>query len=345
MKPQPIVVIGGSAGSIHVLIDLLTQLSEDLSAAIFVVVHLNRTAPSNLAMLLERKCRLPTAFARDQQSIKPGQVYIAPPDYHLFVKPGKIQLIRGPLENRMRPAIDVLFRSAAVAYQNSVTGIILSGMLDDGVVGLKAIKRCGGITIVQSPEEAQFPSMPESAIAQENVDHIVSVEDMGSLIEKYASQPSSEPSALPESLLIEAQMIERVMFNSDEMAQIGDTVAQSCPTCSGPLWKMKFPSNSLRYRCHVGHSFTAHSLLDAQDEASEEALWVALRTLEERGRLLERISEDTKQKGSHALAKTYQARAEEALNHANSIRRLLYSLGSRDTMAEETQERRDKQIG
>lgn len=184
MEHRHIITIGGSAGSIGVLGDLLAQLPKDFNAAILIVTHMSRQQPSQLSSVLARRTHLSVCSASDGQPIKSGCVYIARPDYHLFVNSGTLQLVRGPLENRMRPAIDVLFRSAAVSYRDYVTGIILSGMLDDGTLGLQAIKRCGGTAIVQSPEEAMCDSMPESAIRNVNVDHVLPVAEMGALLQE-----------------------------------------------------------------------------------------------------------------------------------------------------------------
>lgn len=334
---HPIIVVGGSAGSISVLSDLLAQLPQTLNASIFVVIHLQRHVPSKLAAVLSRVSVLPVCEATDQQKIQPGLVYVAPSDYHLFLEQSKVQLVRGPLENRMRPAIDVLFRSAAVAHRDQVIGVILSGLLDDGVAGLQAIKRCGGRAVVQSPDEAQFSSMPENAIAAMDVNYIVPVAAMADCLQRCVAEPPETNTLVPKDILLESKMVKRVMFNADEMAQIGEPSYQSCPACSGPLWQMKAP-DTLRYRCHVGHSFTARALVEAQDETVEEALWIALRTLEERARVLERISKDSLQKGAQNLSERYKERAAEALEHATSIRRLIYSSGVEDTVAEQVSE-------
>lgn len=331
---HPIIVVGGSAGSIGVLSDILAQLPRTIGAAVFVVVHLQRHVPSKLTAVLSRVSVLPVCEATDQQKIQPGQVYVAPSDYHLFLERNNMLLVRGPLENRMRPAIDVLFRSAAVAHRDRVIGVILSGLLDDGVAGLQAIKRCGGRTMVQTPDDAQFSSMPESAIAAMDVDYIVPVAAMADRLQNCVAEPPETETSVPKDIALEAQMVKRVMFNADEMAQMGEPSYQSCPDCRGPLWQMK-DSDTLRYRCHVGHSFTAQALVNAQDETAEEALWVALRTLEERARVLERISRDTVQSGAHNLAQRYQERAEQALKHATSIRRLIYASGSEEDTAAE----------
>lgn len=324
-------VIGGSAGSIEFLRKLLPQLPPDLQAAIFIVVHLRRSRPSNLATVLNKSSRLPVCSATDQSPIEIGRVYVAPADFHLYLKSDKMRLIRGPLENHTRPAIDVLFRSAAVAYREYVTGVILSGMLDDGTVGLQAIKRCGGMAIVQSPEDASFTSMPKQAIAHNDVDYVVPVSKMGQILYERTQHQPLNTTTVPKELLLESQMVERKTGGANKMAEIGEMVPQSCPSCGGPLWEISH-SQTLRYRCHIGHAFTAQALAETQDTAIEEALWIALRTLEERERLLKRISEDNSQTGLFIMAEKYRQRALEAAHHAESVRQLIYSLEQPDTV-------------
>jgi two-component system chemotaxis response regulator CheB len=331
LETQHVFVIGGSAGSIESLKKLLAQLPPDLKAAIFIVVHLKRDRSSHLATVLNKSSRLSVCSATDQSPIENGRVYVAPADFHLYLKSDKMRLIRGPLENHTRPAIDVLFRSAAVAYREYVTGVILSGMLDDGTVGLQAIKRCGGMAIVQSPEDASFTSMPEQAIANNDVDYVVPVSKMGQLLHERTQHQPLNTTTVPKELLLESQMVERRTGGADKMAQIGEMVPQSCPSCGGPLWEIS-DSQKLRYRCHIGHAFTVQALAETQDTAVEEALWIALRTLEERERLLKRISEDHSQKGLSTMAEQYRQRAIEAAQHAENIRQLIYSLGQSDTI-------------
>lgn len=328
LNPQHVIVIGGSAGSIQALRELIGQFPPDLNAAVFVVVHLSRQVPSNLAVVLNRVSALPVDFVRDAQPIEAGRIYLAPPDFHLLLSQGQMRLVRGPFENRTRPAIDVLFRSAAVAYQSKVTGVILSGLLDDGTLGLQAIKRCGGVAAVQDPEEALFRSMPDSAIAYVAVDYVAPVAKLGRYLAECTQQqrPANQP--VPEDLRLEVRMTEQVMGNAHKMERIGEAVAQSCPACGGPLWEIG-QTPILQYRCHVGHSFTARALVETQDEATEEALWVALRTLEERGRLLERIGQESKFQ-SRSLAERYHTQAAETRRYAEQIRKLLYTMGQLD---------------
>lgn len=325
----PIIVIGGSAGSISVLLHLLSQLPPDLQAAVFIVVHTSRQGDSQLVHVFQRQSLLPVSFASDHHPIQPGHIYVAPPDYHLFIETDAMRLFRGPLENNVRPAIDVLFRSAAVAHANAVVGVILSGLLDDGVLGLAAIKRCGGKAVVQAPDEAIFSDLPKNAIAAVAVDAIAAIGQMADTLLQYVHQPVASDPVIPQDLVREATMVRRVMANTDEMFQLGDIVDQSCPACGGPLWQVN-AAPILQHRCHIGHSFTAAALIAAQDHKVEEALWLAFRTLEERGRLLKRISANS---GSESLSQTYQQRSQEAFHHAERLRQLLYSLGPEEGAA------------
>jgi two-component system chemotaxis response regulator CheB len=197
-------------------------------------------------------------------------------------------------------------------------------------VGLQAIKRCGGTAVVQSPDDAVFSSMPENAIANNEVDYVVPVSAMGPLLLERSHQRPAASAPVPDDLRLETQMVERSMNRAEDMAAIGEMVPHSCPSCGGPLWQIQ-NSETLRYRCHIGHAFTAQALAESQGSAVEDALWTALRTLEERGRLLKRISADNSQKGLINLAERYHQRATEVTQHAESIRQLLYALGQPDS--------------
>jgi len=322
-------VVGGSAGSIEFLRKLLPQLPPDLQAAIFIVVHLKRSRPSNLATVLNKSSRLPVCSVTDQSPIEIGRVYVAPADFHLYLKADKMRLIRGPLENHTRPAIDVLLRSAAVAYREYVTGVILSGMLDDGTEGLQAIKRCGGMAIVQSPEDVSFTSMPKQAIAHNDADYVVPVSKMGPLL-KRTQHPPLNTTTVPKELRLESQMVERKTGGADKMAVIGEMVPQSCPGCGGSLWEISH-SQTLRYRCHIG-AFTAQALAETQDTAVEEALWIALKNLRRK-----RTAPQTHERRQLSDRTVHQSRAIsittlEAVHYDESVRQLVYSLGQPDTL-------------
>ena len=326
MNKHHVITIGTSAGGIQALKVLLSQLPQDFPGSIYIVQHLSSDAPSYLASFLAAVSKLPVAFARDRESIKPGQVYLAPPDLHLTLEVGYMRVMRGPRENRMRPAIDPLFRSAAVAYKSYATGVILTGMLDDGTAGLRAIKACGGFAIAQKPEDAVYSSMPQSAIANVAVDRVVPLQEIASILIERVHQTPPLVKEVPPDLLLEVPIALDAITEPKTMAQIGNPVAHSCPSCGGPLWQINKNSPILRYRCHVGHAFTGSTLVEEQNEATEKALWIALRTLEERSRLLTSMSDRYEQNGATSLAKTHRERAKEALEHAILIRNLIRDL-------------------
>lgn len=336
MKNHHVITIGTSAGGVQALKAVVQKLPQDFPGSIHIVQHLSSEAPSNLTRVLAQVSKLPVAFAKDGEAIKSGQIYLAPPDFHLTLELGRVRVIRGPRENRMRPAIDPLFRTAAVVYRSYATGIILTGMLDDGTAGLQAIKACGGMTIVQDPDEAEYDSMPKSAIANVEVDRVVFLPDIAELLVERVKQTPAIVKEIPPDLLLEAPITLKAITDPSDMQQIGKPVAHSCPSCGGPLWQLgnnddnnkvdDHQDSLLRYRCHVGHAFTGRTLIEEQNEATEKALWIALRTLEERGRLLKSMSDRYSQAGSDALAKTHQKRASEALESSALIRDLIRNL-------------------
>lgn len=336
MNHHHIITIGTSAGGVSALKTLISQLPKDLKASIHIVQHLSGEAASHLPAVLNKVSHLSVAFARDRETIEVGRIYVAPPDFHLMLEYGRVRVVRGPRENRVRPAIDPLFRSAAVVYRSYATGIILTGMLDDGTAGLQAIKACGGMTIVQDPEDAVYSSMPKSAIANVEVDHILTLQNIPDVILERVEQTPSLITEVPADLLLEVPISENAITPPQTMAKIGQPVAHSCPSCGGPLWQIGNPK-TLRYRCHVGHAFTGLTLVEEQNEATEKALWIALRTLEERGRLLKSMSERYAEKGASSLAQTHQERANEATENAILIRNLIRNLRTITEFSQEKQ--------
>ena len=336
-----VITIGTSAGGVSALKTLLGQLPKDLKASIHIVQHLSGEASSNLAAVLNKVSRLPVAFARDRAIIEIGRIYLAPPNFHLIFEPDdRLRLVKGPRENRMRPSIDPLFRSAAVVYRSYATGIILTGMLDDGTAGLQAIKACGGMAIAQAPEDAVYRSMPESAIANVEVDRIVPLAKIPEILQERVRQTPPIVTEVPPDLLLEMPIAEKAITAPQTMAKIGQPVAHACPSCGGPLWQIGH-KKILRYRCHVGHAFTDRTLIEEQNEATEKALWIALRTLEERGRLLKTMSDRYAEKGAVGLAQIHQERAKEAVKHALLIRNLIRNLR---TIAEFSEEKAELEI-
>ena len=336
MNNHHVIAIGTSAGGIQALRTVVQKLPQDFPGSIHIVQHLSNETPSNLTSVLAKVSKLPVAFAKDGEPIESGRIYLAPPDFHFVLELGRIRIIRGPRENRMRPAIDPLFRTAAVAYRSYATGVVLTGMLDDGTAGLQAIKACGGMAIVQDPNEAKYNSMPKSAIANVKVDRVVALDDIAEVLIERVKQKPAIVEEIPPDLLLEAPITVKAITDPTTMQQIGKPVAHACPSCGGPLWQLgnngktdkeyEDRDSLLRYRCHVGHAFTSRNLLEEQNKATEKALWIALRTLEERGRLLKQMSERYARGGSDALAKIHQERATEALESSTLVRDLIRNL-------------------
>lgn len=319
---RDIIVIGASTGGVEALCRLVSQLPADLPAAVFVVLHISPNAPSLLGKILDRAGPLHAAAAQEGEPIRHSRIYVAPPDYHLMVANGHVQLARGPKENRSRPAVDPLFRSAAEAYGARVVGVILTGFLDDGTAGLMAIKRSGGTAVVQDPDDAMYPQMPRSAIQNVEVDHVVGLEDMGELLERLTRQPPPEGRGAPPDVGIEAHLAENLMSNPAINDALGEPSAFACPECGGTLWELH--SDKLRrYRCHLGHAYSVQALLADQNETTERTIWAALRLMEERANILATLANDERATGRHYNADRYQERANEWREHGQRLRVLL----------------------
>lgn len=288
---RDIIVIGTSSGGLEVLDAIVGQLPTDLPASIFIVHHM---APQNNGFALLHHLGKYKAFncklAEDGESFKRGRIYIAPPDFHLLVKKSKLLVTKGARENRYRPAIDPLFRSAAVTHGPRVIGIVLTGMLDDGTAGLMAIQKCGGVTVVQDPKDASYPDMPQNVLNNLKVDHCVPASEIGPLLEKLTHGKPGKKKSIPDDIKIEAEIAERVLSDVVEVSGLGEQVPYNCPNCGGVLWEINAPDTQ-RYRCHTGHSFTAPALLESQSERIEETLWTALRMFEERKNLQNNVAQ------------------------------------------------------
>lgn len=290
MQNHDIIVAGASAGGIEALQQLVAGLPPDLPASLLLVVHVSTHSPSLLAPILDRAGPLPALVPQDGAVMRRSHIYVAPPDHHLIADGKHLRVVRGPKENRHRPAIDPLFRSAAWAYGPRVVGVILTGMLDDGTAGLWAVKSCGGVAVVQDPETAPYPDMPRSALRNVDADHVLPVEEIPSLLVELARQSVQARRARGSDAL--KTEIEFAMTEHDikDMAALGKPTPFTCPSCHGALWELQ-EGELVRYRCHVGHAFGADSLLAEQSADLEEALYSALRTLEEKAALLRRLAE------------------------------------------------------
>ena len=323
MPNRDIFIIGTSAGGVEALTVLARGLPAGFPGSIFVVMHIPAQSHSLLPAILSRYGHLPAVHPVDGDQIKPGHIYIAPPDHHMLLESGFIRLNRGPRENRHRPSIDPMFRSAAVAYGPRVVGLVLTGSLDDGTAGLLAVKRSGGIAVVQDPQDALYPSMPQNALQNVEVDHRLPMNEIPGLLVRLAGTPIPEGAVpVPEDVNTELQMVEMEAQSPEDLQRLGVASIYTCPECHGTLWEMH-NDHLLRFRCRVGHAYTAESLLVDHDESLEAALWAALRALEESASLSRRLAERTANDKQKLSSTRFLARAVEAERNAAILHNIL----------------------
>ena len=324
MLSHRIIVIGASAGGMEPLLKLVAGLPRDFPAAICVVMHIPAHSPSHLPEILSNAGSLPACHPRDGEPIQPGRLYCAPPDCHLLVENGHLAIKRGPRENRNRPAIDTLFRSAGYSEGPGVIGVVLSGMLDDGTSGLWTIQRFGGTTVVQEPEDAEYDSMPLSALNQVDVDHVVRARDLATLLMRLAGEPRGEAQGETVSdvdlrrVEVEISIAMRDHAFRRGVMDFGRVTPQTCPECGGVLVQIR-EGGFTRYRCHTGHAYTGDALLASVTEHVEETLWQTMRTLEEATLLLENTGAEYGENGNVRLAQAYARRAGELEARSRAI--------------------------
>lgn len=320
MPGKDIVVIGTSAGGIEALRTLLAAMPANFAGSLFVVLHTSPQSPGVLARILDGAGPLRVKNAGQEERIEPGWVYVAPPDHHLLIVPGGVQLSRGPRENRFRPAVDPLFRSAAQTYGPRVVGVILTGGLDDGTNGLSVIKQLGGTTVVQDPAEALAPSMPMSALRHVRVDYTLRIAELAPLLVRLAGTPADAVEGgltVPDDVNIEVNIAKEDKASDAGVWALGSPSKYACPECHGVLLQMK-DANPLRFRCHTGHAYTLESLLSEMDDVIEDSLWNAIRALEERAMLVRHAN-------AHARAENgdgekMRLSAEESQRRADLVR-------------------------
>ncbi len=323
MKDFRIFVIGASAGGRAAVETVLGDLPEDTNAAFVVVVHSSFDMISSFSSYLSRKVKMEVKESSHNTPLETGKIYLAVPNQHLVVRDGKLTNTKGPRENLFRPSIDVLFRSAAVAYGHRCVGVLLSGRLNDGTVGLEAIKRCGGQTLIQNPETAEFSGMPLTAQKFVDIDYTLELEDISHSIKEIINKPLPKEVEIPKTLKREAAIATKIKSQIDLEDFLGEEVSLTCASCGGPLWKID-DTQVPRYRCHVGHAFSQESLLLAQNENLEETLWICLRTLEEKKMLMLNMAENFKNKGSEQIAKSYSDKIKEVDEHIERLRSLMH---------------------
>jgi two-component system chemotaxis response regulator CheB len=324
MPGRDIVVVGTSAGGVEALRALVAGLPADFPGSVFVVMHTAPDSPGVLAQILDRSGPLPATNAANRERIRPGRVYVAPPDVHLLLEPGHMRLTRGPKENRFRPAVDPLFRSAAQTYGPRVVGVILTGGLDDGTSGLWAVKRLGGVAVVQDPGEAFMPSMPLNAINQVEVDYTLPLAEIPPVLARLASLTVAEQGGyeVPEDLGIEVRIAMEDNALDAGVTRLATPSVFTCPECHGTLLQLK-ENGRPRYRCHTGHAFSPDSLLAELTESVEETLWSAIRSIAESAMLMRHMAEHVRESDDGA-AERFLDKAREAERRGELVRRAVF---------------------
>ena len=325
MANRDIIVIGASAGGVDALKRLTKELPPGFPATIFIVMHVAAHSPGYLPEILTRAGPLPATHPRDNEMFERGRIYVAPPDYHLIVEaPDRIRLTRGPKENRSRPAIEPLFRSAGLVFGRRVVGVVLTGHLNDGTAGLRTVKDFGGVAIVQSPADAEAPSMPDSALRHVVVDHCLPLSEIPSTLaeltkETIATSDDAERSRMSKELEIEVNIAREVTARDERVVELGEPSIFTCPDCHGSLLQLR-DQRPLRYRCHRGHAFTADSLLAELSENIERSIWTSIRSIEECAMLLRLMAEHLHGLAQEDVGKQFLRRAADAQRRADLMR-------------------------
>ncbi|HYB38251.1 MAG TPA: chemotaxis protein CheB [Mycobacterium sp.] len=312
-RSRGVVAIGASAGGVEALTELAAGLPPDLPFAVMVVLHVSASARPMLAEIIDRSGPLPAVTATDGAVLEPARIYVAVPNHHLLSRNHRVVLSDGPRENNCRPAINALFRSVALDYGQCAVGILMSGLLDDGVAGLAAIRDCGGVTVVQLPTDAMFPDMPLNALKAGVADYKVAAGEIGGLLMQLADRDVEEDGMDPDGRL---ELENRIAMGSRfeipfDPEQLGPATGYSCPGCKGAL--MAVGENT--YRCRVGHAWTAEALLAARDDELEEAVSAAIRILDEKAKLSRKLAESA---GPGEDYERYNALADQA-EHAIAV--------------------------
>lgn len=325
MPGRDLIVIGSSMGGIEALTRLVRALPAELGAAVLIVQHVSQDSPALLGEILDAHGPLPAVTAEDGMPFERGRIYVAPPDRHLLAGSNGIRVVFGPRENRHRPAIDPLFRTAAVNHGSRVIGVVLTGLLGDGAAGLQAIATCGGVAVVQDPADADHAEMPRRALERVPAARVARLAELPQILAALAREEVVATPPVPEALRIEAQLTERAMQADDWHQVPGNPTRFTCPECRGAIQAIE-EGGATRYRCRVGHAYSADTLLEEKDAALETSLWVALQTLQERVAMLDAMARDDRRRGWMRSADSYAARADEARVHAERLRELVHRL-------------------
>jgi two-component system, chemotaxis family, protein-glutamate methylesterase/glutaminase len=304
----PVVAIGASAGGVDALRQLVSRLPAELDVPILVAVH-SGAGPSVLPELLERAGALPAAHAIERQALVPGRIFVAPPDRHLVVDGPIVRVTSGPRENGHRPSVDTLFRSVAHSFGSETVAVVLSGMLDDGAYGARVVRRCDGTVLVQRPDTALFPSMPQAAIDAGGVSAIVTVSEIAEHIDACGEQRRRGVR------VHEAGGREEAPGSLIPGQPQGVVSSYVCPNCGGALWEHD-SGGLLRFQCRTGHTYSPESLVDVNALALDDALWGAYRALLERSDLAQHLSERFVTQGIERSADRWSDIADEASRRA-----------------------------
>jgi two-component system chemotaxis response regulator CheB len=336
MQTRDIIVMGASFGGLAAYTELTRRLPADLPASIFLVQHMTPNHRSLMAEILSRSSPLPAVQPADHDPYRPGHIYTAPSDHHLLIKNEHIRVVQGPRENGFRPSIDALFRSAAAAHTTRVTAVLLTGYRDDGVSGLDAVKRCGGTLIVQDPEEAEAPVLPLNAIRRLPVDHILPLAQIAPKLIELARVPAPSPPKVPEDIMEGVKVSEHKVPHMESMQRYADPTPLTCPDCGGVLWNIRNETVP-HLRCVTGHAYSYDSLSTMQTDILENALWAAIRFMEERIKLLNLMAAEARGRNWVRSADQYENTQGELTRSAAVIRDFIVGGGLRAGNAAETE--------
>jgi two-component system chemotaxis response regulator CheB len=317
---RDIVVIGASAGGVEALRVVIAGLPADFPGSLFIVIHTTSNSPGAMGDVLQRAGLLPVVTVETATAIRPGVIYVPTPDHHLIVDRGIVRSTSGPKENRFRPSVDPLFRSAAQSYRERVIGVILTGYLDDGTAGLWNVKQLGGTAMVQEPEDAFAPFMPRSALNHVEVDHCVRLVQIAPLLVRLTHDSVEQPNReVPEFMNIETDIAKERQALEAGVLKLGEPSNYACPECHGVLLQIR-EGDRVRFRCHTGHAYSTESLVAEMAEKIEGAVWNAIRALEENVVLLQQLAVSARECGDYALAENFLDRADEAQARADAVR-------------------------
>ena len=333
MANRDVVAIGASSGGIEALLFLAKHFPANFPASVLVTVHLAREFNSSLDEILSRAGPLKVQFATDGQPLRKSCIYLAPPDRHLLLNGDYLQLGSGPRENNFRPAVDAMLRSTALCCGGRAIGVILTGTMGDGASGLWALHTCGGITVVQDPNDAKFSEMPETALARITPEHVVPLSEMPELLVRQVNQPAVETRVVPQTLKLEVDIARGGGFHMDKMDKLGHRSVLACPDCHGVMWEIN-EDLLTRYRCHVGHTYTAELMSVALDESVQAGLASASRALEERLTLARKLQKEASQRGQEGIATMWFQRAREYDREMRVLRDAIQKMGAVRAKAE-----------